>query len=126
MILKVRALKCKLVKHFLLPFSEREVVCERSEQTLHAWKKEPGGLGAGRAPRGEDVYLLIHKNSNSMNEEKQVRKKSPKHGRTQTRTTFVIDNDIWEHLQKCPNKSRLINDLLRAYYCLISHEDDSK
>ena len=83
-------------------------------------------MGAGRAPRGEDVYLLIHKNSNSMNEEKQIRKKSPKHGRTQTRTTFVIDNDIWDCLQKCPNKSRLINDLLRAYYCLISHEDDSK
>ena len=57
-----------------------------------------------------------------MKEEKQIRKKSPKNGRTQTRTTFVIDNDVWEYLQNCPNKSRLINDLLRVHYNLSSSQ----
>lgn len=54
-----------------------------------------------------------------MKEEKQIRKKSPKNGRTQTRTTFVIDNDVWACLKVCSNKSRLVNDLLRVHFDLV-------
>lgn len=48
--------------------------------------------------------------------EKQVRKKSPKNGLTQKRINFVCDFEVYNFLADEPNKSRLINDLLRKYY----------
>lgn len=44
--------------------------------------------------------------------EKQIRKKSPKKGLTQTRVTFRCDNDVYELLQKRSNIGRTINEAL--------------
>lgn len=74
-----------------------------------------------QSPQTAYIVLFINLKNIIMKEEKQIRKKSPKNGRTQTRTTFVIDNDVWACLKVCSNKSRLVNDLLRVhfdlYYC---------
>lgn len=51
-----------------------------------------------------------------MEKQKQVRKKSPKNGLTQKRINFVCDFEVYNFLVDEPNKSRLINDLLRKYY----------
>lgn len=47
--------------------------------------------------------------------EKQIRKKSPKKGLTQTRVTFRCDNDVYELLQKRSNIGRTINEALSLY-----------
>lgn len=47
--------------------------------------------------------------------EKQIRKKSPKKGLTQTRVTFRCDNDVYELLQKRSNIGRTINEALSFY-----------
>lgn len=79
-----------------------------------------------QSPQTAYIVLFINLKIIIMKEEKQIRKKSPKNGRTQTRTTFVIDNDVWACLKECPNKSRLVNDLLRPYFRLPSCEDDGE
>lgn len=48
-------------------------------------------------------------------EVKQIRKKSPKNGRTQTRVTFLCDNENYEILKDMPNKGRTINNALLEY-----------
>ena len=49
-------------------------------------------------------------------EVKQIRKKSPKNGRTQTRVTFLCDNENYEILKEMPNKGRTINNALLEYF----------
>ena len=46
---------------------------------------------------------------------KQIRKKSPKNGLTQTRVTFRCDNDVYELLQMRSNIGRTINEALSLY-----------
>lgn len=48
--------------------------------------------------------------------EKQVRKRSPKNGKTQVKVTFVCDKEVHNFLIGELNKSRLINELLRNHY----------
>lgn len=48
--------------------------------------------------------------------EKQVRKKSPKNGKTQVKVTFVCDKEVHNFLIEEHNKSRLINELLINHY----------
>ena len=47
--------------------------------------------------------------------EKQIRKKSPKNGLTQTRVTFRCDNDVYELLKNRSNIGRTINEALSFY-----------
>ena len=47
--------------------------------------------------------------------EKQIRKKSPKKGLTQTRVTFSCDNDVYELLKNRSNIGRTINEALSFY-----------
>lgn len=47
--------------------------------------------------------------------EKQIRKKSPKKGLTQTRVTFRADNDVYELLKMRSNIGRTINEALSLY-----------
>ena len=47
--------------------------------------------------------------------EKQIRKKSPKKGLTQTRVTFRCDNEVYELLQSRSNIGRTINEALAKY-----------
>lgn len=47
--------------------------------------------------------------------EKQIRKKSPKKGLTQTRVTFRADNDVYELLKTRSNIGRTINEALSLY-----------
>lgn len=54
--------------------------------------------------------------------EKQVRKKSPKNGKTQVKVTFVCDKEVYNFLADELNKSRLINDLLRNHYGILPDE----
>lgn len=57
-----------------------------------------------------------------MEKQKQVRKKSPKNGLTQKRINFVCDFEVYKFLVDEPNKSRLINDLLRQHYGIALDE----
>ena len=47
--------------------------------------------------------------------DKQIRKKSPKKGLTQTRVTFRCDNDVYELLKNRSNIGRTINEALSFY-----------
>lgn len=59
-----------------------------------------------------------------MEKQKQVRKKSPKNGVTQKRINFVCDFEVYNFLADEPNKSRLINDLLRQHYGILPDEQE--
>lgn len=56
--------------------------------------------------------------------EKQIRKKSPKNGKTQVKVTFVCDKEVYDLLTDELNKSRLINELLRNHYGTLSVQRD--
>lgn len=51
-----------------------------------------------------------------MEDNKQVRKKSPKKGLTQVRVTFRCDNDVYEKLKLQSNIGRCINEALILYF----------
>lgn len=50
-----------------------------------------------------------------MEDNKQVRKKSPKKGLTQVRVTFRCDKDVHEKLKQQSNIGRCINEALTLY-----------
>lgn len=50
-----------------------------------------------------------------MEDNKQVRKKSPKNGLTQVRVTFRCDKDVHEKLKQQSNIGRCINEALTLY-----------
>lgn len=51
-----------------------------------------------------------------MEDNKQVRKKSPKNGLTQVRVTFRCDKDVHEKLKLQSNIGRCINEALILYF----------
>lgn len=51
-----------------------------------------------------------------MEDNKQVRKKSPKKGLTQVRVSFRCDKDVYEKLKLQSNMGRSINEALTLYF----------
>lgn len=49
-----------------------------------------------------------------------IRKASTKGTTTQKMMSFRVDMTNWEHLEGIPNKGKLINDLLAAYFLKAS------